>query len=142
MKFIVLSRRNAKAFLVPEDCKLWSAISITDYDENWPVLNATRRHSVLKIAFNDIETESHYPDEVLFTEDDAKKILFFVEENYDQVELFLVHCFAGVGRSPAIAAALSKIYLGDDSAFHENYPHLNKFIYQKMLETHRKFKNE
>lgn len=58
----------------------------------------------------------------------------FVESRINQVEKILVHCDAGVSRAPAIAASLSKVYLGDDSQYFTCGKYLpNLEIYRRLL---------
>jgi predicted protein tyrosine phosphatase len=48
----------------------------------------------------------------------------------------MVHCEAGTSRSPAVAAAISRIYYGDDGEF--LLPHLyqpNMHVFRQKLET-------
>ena len=53
----------------------------------------------------------------------------------DQVEVFLVHCQLGLSRSPAVAAALCRIYYDQDGRWFESiFP--NRLVYHVLLETH------
>lgn len=130
MKIEVRSRFDAKEFVpgVP-----WAAISVASYKEDLPRLNATQRMGLLQLAFADIEFQRIGSENHMFSNEQADEILKFVKEMYDRVEVFLVHCEAGISRSPAIAAALTKIYGGDDSFYFENY-NPNMLVYNKLLE--------
>jgi protein-tyrosine phosphatase len=44
----------------------------------------------------------------------------------------MVHCLAGVCRSPAVAAAISQIKYNDDSLYFDIY-HPNTLVYNTML---------
>jgi len=68
-----------------------------------------------------------------FSRRDAGKILDFVAKWWGKVELILVHCDAGLSRSPAIAAALTRIFLGKDDEywFQEHFP--NHLVYAELL---------
>jgi len=77
-----------------------------------------------------------FPEEAIFKEETANLILSF----YDLVvkegaEVMMVHCEAGVSRSPGVAAALSKIHLGEDQEFFDNYTP-NMLVYRKILNEH------
>lgn len=45
--------------------------------------------------------------------------LDFVASVWEQAEAFLLHCDVGLSRSPAVAAAQSRIYYGDDGQWFE-----------------------
>ena len=65
-------------------------------------------------------------------------ILDFAQRYWPVVDLLLVHCEAGTSRSPAVAAALSRIYLGHDGEF--LLPHLyqpNRLVLDTLLEVAR-----
>lgn len=53
-----------------------------------------------------------------FTVETGRLVLDFVESYADKIEAVLVHCDAGLARSPAIAQALTQtIFLGEDNKF-------------------------
>ncbi len=53
---------------------------------------------------------------------------------WDVMDVFLIHCEAGLSRSPAVAAALSRIYYSDDGPWFEfDFP--NHLVYQLLIET-------
>jgi predicted protein tyrosine phosphatase len=136
---IVRSKSGARAFMTP-GCS-WAAIQITTYPNDWPVLNATKRSGLLQLAFLDMDR--HVPGiedhdswsygSRLFTPENADQILDFVNEMWDKVDLFLVHCEAGISRSPAVAAALCKIKHGHDQHFFDNYTP-NRLVYRTLLD--------
>lgn len=108
-KIIVLSKSKAKEFYCDEP---WICISIDNYDEH-PKINATKRMGLLKMSFGDIlDQEEASPFGKLFDENDANKILDFVEKFWEQedVTTIMVHCLAGISRSSAVAAAINKCY--------------------------------
>ena len=111
----------------------WACISIVSEEGTWPVISAANRVALLQLAFAD----AIYPTDalVLFEEDHAHRILDFVKTVWDRIDLLMVHCEAGISRSPAIAAAVSRIYYGDDAPFvlsHLYEP--NPLVYRTMLE--------
>jgi len=66
------------------------------------------------------------------TPDEAEEIVGFVR-NLPPVETLYVHCFAGMSRSAAVAAALSKAWTGDDGGFWaERQP--NEHVYELVLD--------
>jgi predicted protein tyrosine phosphatase len=113
----------------------WACISIVSEEGEWPEISAANQVDLLQLAFAD----AIYPDPagllVLFSEEDAHRVLDFVKTVWDRIDLLMVHCEAGASRSPAIAAAVSRVYLGDDGPF--VLPHLyepNPLVYRTMLE--------
>ena len=70
----------------------------------------------------------------LFDEEDAKKIKKFVDNmnKRGDVQTLLIHCAAGVSRSPAVAAAICQYLFGNDGDFFEKQVP-NKFVYDNLL---------
>ncbi len=68
------------------------------------------------------------------TKADATRILQFMNLMKDSVEVIVCQCMAGISRSAATAAALSKIITGDDSFFFDHYVP-NRYVYRLILET-------
>jgi len=80
------------------------------------------------------ESSSSMRDIVLFSRDDAKKILDLVDKHKNEIELIVCQCDAGISRSSGAAAALSFILNGDDSLIMNNtrlWP--NRLIYNTLL---------
>ena len=126
--FEVRSARNAEFF---RSDRPWAAISITSGQEH-PVLSVANRVGLLRLVFDDI-TQPDTPQS--FTPALAAEILDFVASVWDQAEAFLIHCDVGLSRSPAVAAALSRIYYGDDGPWFElHFP--NPLVYKLLVETH------
>ncbi len=96
-------------------------------------------NQVLPIAFSDLRYEHvslapipFYPAKV-FTEDQANEIYAFVDKMLDQgVNHFLVHCDAGISRSPAVAVALRMVYNNDDGIPYR-YRMFNPLVLDLML---------
>jgi hypothetical protein len=52
---------------------------------------------------------------------------------WDNVDVFLVHCEVGLSRSPAVAAALRRIYYNHDGRwFGSIFP--NRLVYRLLVE--------
>jgi predicted protein tyrosine phosphatase len=136
MEVVVRSRSQAKAF----DCDVpWACISIATEVGDWPKITGVKRLGHLPMAFADADDqvwaerlESMQIE--MFQEKHADQILDFVNDMWDQVDLFMVHCEAGQSRSPAVAAAIVKIRGQDDSDYFRNRTP-NAFVYRVMLET-------
>jgi predicted protein tyrosine phosphatase len=111
----------------------WACISIVTSEGAWPPVNQANLLGHLQLAFADILPPD---DPRAFKREHAHRILNFVRGIWDKIELLMVHCEAGVSRSPAVAAAISQIYLGTEGTF--LMPHLyqpNRLVYAVLLET-------
>ena len=126
--FEVRSARNAEFF---RSDRPWAAIQISHSDDH-PTLSEKNRVGLLRLVFEDIE-EAGKPES--FTPALATEILDFVEKMWDKVDVFLIHCEVGLSRSPAVAAALCRIYYGHDGRWFDSiFP--NRLVYQLLIETH------
>ena len=68
----------------------------------------------------------------LMSEEDVSSILTFVEEWRGKIDEFIVHCGAGISRSPAVASGIS-IMLGlDDTWIWESHKSPNKYVFEKI----------
>jgi len=146
INFKVLSRKEAEADWVQEkitEPHILISIYGTTGGDSTPaeIPDNENRVELLKVCFDDLsdrhreildnrEEKNNY---IFFSEDHARNILNFVEKNIDKVDLIVVHCFAGVCRSVACAAALSKILNNeDDRIFKSGVP--NMLVYSTILE--------
>lgn len=128
MKIIVLPKSKAKEFVCDEP---WVAISIATIQDDWPKLSAIKRMDLLQIAFPDLDVpDEDFTIEKMFNEGHAKSILDFVSKHKDKT--LLVHCEAGRSRSPAVAAAISKLLTDDDMIWFKNYTP-NRYVYRVLM---------
>ena len=102
---------------------------------------------ILRLQFYDIDIDrlkrnTKYSDSWLepyegglFTETQAEQIIDFVETYKDKIEFILIHCEIGISRSAGVAAALSKIYLGEDSSYFKRSFRFvpNMLVYRSIL---------
>ena len=133
----VISRHQAAHFMGLDPYVL---ISITDPDSPDAALtNDPKRLVVLRQKFSDVgeNIESHriaWPGSPLirFNEAHTKEIVDFVT-NHKDLDI-VVHCEAGISRSPAVAAAICNYINGprSDAAYFKNYIP-NSFIYNKLI---------
>ena len=148
--FKILSRlaiEELKEEDVLKETSKYIVISISQPDQEKP--NIEHLHCPkLFLNFDDLE---HIPKNYsarsfkLFDDNMAIQILEFINKNFSPY--IIVHCQAGVCRSAAVAAALSKIMLNrDDEIFKTRVP--NMLVYRKILqawfenpESHIKWKN-
>lgn len=142
MKIEVRSKSLAKEFIGDE---VWAAISVTTYPSEFAKLNGTKRLGLLQLAFADVNKEEdverinvlvHATENTsFFTKEHAAQIINFVQEMKSKgIELFLVHCEAGISRSPAIAAALHKIFVDKDDMEYFKRFQPNSHVYKTILE--------
>lgn len=86
---------------------------------------------ILRLNFHDIDSELlNYQ---VFNEEFACKILNFVFNNIDNVDLILVHCEAGISRSAGVACSLCSILNGNDLEMVKKYPLYNRKVYNTIL---------
>lgn len=110
----------------------WAAISISERQH--PELSKENRIGLLQVKFHDIDFASD--NYITFNKNHAQQILDFAKNIWDKADILLVHCEAGLSRSAATAAALSKIYFGTDEEFFK-YPYTpNMLIYRTILNLH------
>lgn len=73
---------------------------------------------------------------ILFSKNHAKQILKLVGEHKDKCHHIISQCDAGVSRSSATAAAVSKILYDDDKFVYDNPRFIpNSHIYHTILKT-------
>lgn len=117
MKLLVLSRAEVAKYRcdVPH-----VVISVTDPRAKRAFLpkNPLRRE-VLRLEFDDVGPGPVFA--IAMSEDHARQVAEFVTKHAD-VEMFVIHCEAGISRSAGIAAALGLYFDRDDSQFYQD-PH-------------------
>lgn len=112
--------------------KPWAVISISNPDCEYAVFQHMENlKAILPLKFYDID-EKEKSSLVGFSEANAELILDFMEVWGDQIDLLLVHCEAGMSRSPGVAAALSNIFFGEDDSWFKNY-FPNSLVYKTIL---------
>jgi predicted protein tyrosine phosphatase len=126
-KFDVRSFWNAQIF---RSDRPWAAISINTTDDDFADLSEENRRGLLRLVFAD--TADPNRDDA-FNPALAQELLEFVERMWDEVEVFLIHCEAGLSRSPGVASALAKIYYDDESLW-QTYCFPNQLVYRLLLE--------
>ena len=135
MDFFVYSRSALDA-MAPHDLP-HVIVSITSSPDDVASLrkNPTCR-GVLRLSFPDAETGSdRYTEGQLFSRAQADALWAFVLEHRREIERIIVHCDAGVSRSSAVAAALSRVLNGDDAEFFAGRYRPNMRVYRTVLET-------
>jgi predicted protein tyrosine phosphatase len=122
--------RGAVEAITPFDVPhLLVSISSAPEDRARLPLNEWTR-GVLRLAFADRDAPS-VAGERLFEAEDARAIWALVLGHQD-VATLVVHCDAGLCRSPAVAAAVSRVFNGDDEPFFRRY-RPNMRVYRTLL---------
>jgi len=87
---------------------------------------------VLRLQFHDMDVEG--PDWSLMSDDQARRLVAFVRHH--RRADFVVHCEAGLSRSPAVALAIHEILTGEaPPVATEKVLHLhNRYVRRKVLE--------
>jgi predicted protein tyrosine phosphatase len=118
----ILSARNWNA--QPRE----AMISITGTGEARVVLKRGWRH-VLRVTFDDIEKTQFGLK--LFSEEDADKVINFLDKIEGKVDHVVVHCRLGMSRAPAIARYISQRY--DLSNGFDNHRTFNRHVFKTLF---------
>lgn len=138
-KILILPRSSAAQFRYE---KPWACISVASASEELPKINAVQRVGLLQLVFADLDApaspsfRANYPElaDRMFTEEQAKQILQFTKHYWNEIDLLMVHCYAGHSRSPAIGKAISDAYQPEFSKWFDAFYAPNKFVYQVLKE--------
>jgi predicted protein tyrosine phosphatase len=118
----VLSREAAERY-VPRGVEV--CISIGD-PRAAPAQLSRDFAAVLQLAFNDIVADPSAED-VLFAVEHAAEVLGFVGE-WPHVERIVVHCLAGVSRSPGVALGLCDAFGWPVAELEKAFPAWNRHV--------------
>ncbi|HDK26321.1 MAG TPA: hypothetical protein ENG48_04420 [Candidatus Atribacteria bacterium] len=89
--------------------KPYAIIGLRGINETFPKYqDSSYLVDVLTLSVDDITEPEE--NKVLFSYIHALQILNFVEKYKNTIDLLIIHCNAGISRSPAVAASLSIIY--------------------------------
>ena len=108
MRFSISAREACEIETLPKN---WVLISINDEHCDLIPLKLDRKDKrILTLTFSDTNAPLEYKGLTYrpLYEDDAHKILKFIEKNKDKN--FLIHCRAGISRSAAIALFINVEY--------------------------------
>lgn len=142
MKIVVRSKSEARKF---ESDDLWACISISTFQDDWPKISKVKQLRLLQIAFADFDLPSDsaandrdtplmiQPNVPAFHWTHAHKVWDFVNECWEKVDLFMVHCEAGQSRSPAIAAAIAECKMNNKAPELWRATTPNMHVYRTML---------
>jgi predicted protein tyrosine phosphatase len=131
MEFYVYSR-GAIERLSPHDVPHVVVSITTTAEDVAKIPSAPSCRGVLRLSFPDLDVPlSDGPP--LFCEEQAHAIWEFVLEHRPEVRRIVLHCDAGVSRSPAVAAAIARGLGLDDAEFFKRY-RPNMRVYRTLLE--------
>ncbi|MGH7857977.1 MAG: hypothetical protein ACREQY_11670 [Candidatus Binatia bacterium] len=129
MRFIVLSRLQALSLDLRER---HAVISIREPGSDMPQIPSNDFcRGILRLSFHDRD-RLDTPETELFTAEHARRILGFVDGIHGTIDALVVHCEAGISRSAAVAAALSRALFGEDRFFFDHYAP-NRLVYATLL---------
>jgi predicted protein tyrosine phosphatase len=116
---------------------IWISIVDPDVQEFEPAKLGWHR-GTLQVMFHDISsveqnTAAARAGYLAPTEEDAKRIVRFIQKYRDHVEIVAVHCHAGISRSSATAAAIS-LWLNkhDSGIFADQKYRPNKLLFNLL----------
>lgn len=131
-ELIVLSREDAEAY-EPRGKEI--CISISD-PRAPPARVSLRFAAVLRLNFDDL-IEPNEPSDILFAEDHARAIRQFVD-TWPSARRVVVHCNAGVSRSPGVALGLCDIRGWATAALERSHPGWNRLVRSVLAPPRRK----
>lgn len=136
MRITVLSRNEMRLYcnvMIKKENKL--VISINDFVDG-PLhaleLNSHLFEHIVTQCFDDVSR----PREgyTLISDEQAAEIADAVFKYKDKVDEIIIHCYAGISRSAAIAAAISKYLTGDNTEYFNYRKYTpNPLVYRKVL---------
>jgi len=121
-EFVVLSREDAERY-EPRGREI--CISISD-PEAPPARVSSRFAAVLRLNFDDV-TERGEDSDILFAEEHAREIRDFLD-SWTGAERVMVHCNAGVSRSPGVALGLCDVRGWATAALERSHPGWNRLV--------------
>jgi len=143
MEIKILSRAEALTlrFTHPEIIETINIISINDKSDKNAFSNA---ENILSLTFSDIEEDyfdfSEYNQNqlILFERKHTNKIIEFAEK-MDKNKPLIVHCFAGISRSAAVALFIQAIY-GTKEDFIQLFQTYdidpNRFVFRRLCDNY------
>jgi len=120
--FVVLSREDAERY-EPSERDICSSIADSDAE---PAQLSSDFVAVLNLSFTDI-IERGEPSDVLFSEDHARAIREFIDA-WPDAKRIVVHCHAGVSRSPGVALGLCDIRGWATAELERSHPGWNRLV--------------
>ena len=121
-EFVVLSREEAERY-EPRGKEICISIS----DPEAPAARISQHFAaVLRLNFDDV-TERGESSDILFAENHAREIREFLD-SWPNAERVMVHCNAGVSRSPGVALGLCDVRGWATAALERSHPGWNRLV--------------
>jgi predicted protein tyrosine phosphatase len=132
-EFLIL-RRTAAATYDPSGVEVCISIS----NPEAPDLQLSPKFKdVLRLRFDDVaKSDDSSGYFVAFAPTHATDILAFVER-WRSVDRIVVHCLAGLGRSPAVAVGLCEVFGWPLGSLEGDHPLLNKWVRAELVRVGR-----
>lgn len=134
MKIQFISRWDAKKLIETGDIYNVNLISISDnHDERvemetlW-LKNFESKGDAKFYSFADVDDTTSG-----FTNDIAKSMVEFAQHSFDTKSDMIVHCFAGISRSGAVAKFINEHFMLGERYLEEYNGH-NRYIYNMLLD--------
>lgn len=134
VQIFVYSRAHIER-LAPHDDAPHVILSITTTPDDVARLPLCKQTlGVARLSFFDLDVVAEgVREEQLFSPAHAALIWDFLALHRAAIERVIVHCDAGYSRSPAVAAAIARVYEGDDAAYFRRYQP-NRRVYRALLD--------
>jgi predicted protein tyrosine phosphatase len=126
-EFVVLSREKAECYQ-PSGVEV--CISISD-PRSEPARLSPDFADVLRLHFSDIARPSTAAEDVLFEQEHVEAIDSFLAR-WPHVDRIVVHCMAGVSRSPGVALGICDVQGWSTAALEEAHPSWNRWVRTKL----------
>ena len=125
---IVLSLPRAAEY---EPSRREICISITD-PKSEPAELSAQFADVLRLAFSDIVEPTGLPSHQLFAAEHATAIIEFLDR-WPDVDRIVIHCHAGLSRSPGVALAIAELRGWPTSDLERQFPLWNTWVRQHLV---------
>lgn len=117
------------------DCGGPNTLFTNDMKEE--LLKVSEVKDILNLNFGDYTSDDKDTEnETLFSEKQAKDIVEFVDKYKDEVDLFVVHCDAGMSRSGAVGTFLQRYLDVNEKSFKQLNPQItpNHMVLNMLME--------
>ena len=129
----VMSRAQIEEFSRGANHAVVAVVSLSDSDKESPHLENNPMNGIVykcRLHFDDVDEGGHH----CITIDDAYQIVTFINNIKDTADMLIVHCEAGISRSPGVAAAIMKFLNDDDTPIFDSHSYRpNMTCYRKVL---------
>jgi len=117
--------------------KKWACISINcsslEGETTAKALKENGCSEILTLVFDDVWNESHAnKGYLLMTSEQGELVRKFVDQQWEDVDLLVIHCQAGISRSSAIGKAISEQFQPEFSSFFSKLYRPNLHVYNLL----------